>query len=64
MAHGDFCQQVRDTEIVQSFTIAKPTDMTIHWKTREEHFLMASFFFMQTIKGANAVLFFLQNLSH
>jgi hypothetical protein len=38
---GDFCHQGRDTEIAQkNLRLLKPTDMTIHWKALEEHFLM------------------------
>jgi hypothetical protein len=35
----------RDTVIAQkNLKFSKPTDMTIHWKGLEEHFLMVPFF--------------------
>jgi hypothetical protein len=43
----DFCHQGWDTEIAQNIfkRLSKPTNMTIHWKALEEHFLMAPLFF-------------------
>jgi hypothetical protein len=36
----------RDTEIAQkNLRLSKPTDMTIHWKGVEEHFLMVPLVF-------------------
>jgi hypothetical protein len=38
---GDFCHQGRDTEIAKKLLkLSKYTDVTIHWKALEEHFLM------------------------
>jgi hypothetical protein len=44
MIDGDFCHQGRDTEIVKKNVtilkiLLKQSDMTIHWKALEEHFL-------------------------
>jgi hypothetical protein len=39
---GNFCHQGRDTEIAQKkLRLSKHTDMTIHWKAHEEHFLIS-----------------------
>jgi hypothetical protein len=36
-----FCHQGQDTDFApQNLRLSKPTDMTIHWKGLEEHFLM------------------------
>jgi hypothetical protein len=48
---GDFCHQGGDTEIAQKIP-TKPTDMTIHWKALEEHFLMVPLF-DSTISGGH-----------
>jgi hypothetical protein len=45
---GDFCRQRRDTEIEKKFRLLKHTDMTIHWKALEEHFLMVPLVFWFT----------------
>jgi hypothetical protein len=38
--HGDFYHQGQDTEFAKKLRVSKHTDMTIHWKALEEHFLM------------------------
>jgi hypothetical protein len=42
---GDFCHQGWGTEIAQKIGLSKPTDMTIHWKALEKHFLMVPLVF-------------------
>jgi hypothetical protein len=43
---GDFCHQGRDTEIgPKNVRLSQHTDMTIHWKALEKHFLMVSLCF-------------------
>jgi hypothetical protein len=34
-----------------NFRLSKHTDMTIHWKALDEHFLMYNYFFNSTIFG-------------
>jgi hypothetical protein len=48
---GDFHHQWRDIEIAQKIVDCqnKPTDLTIHWKALEEHFLMVPFIFHSEI---------------
>jgi hypothetical protein len=58
---GDYCHQVWDTEIApQNLRLSKHTDMTIHWKAIEEHFLVVSLvFFYSTFCGENTFLIIL-----
>jgi hypothetical protein len=42
---GDFCHQGRDTEIAPNIFKSAHTDMTIHWKALEDHFLLLPLFF-------------------
>jgi hypothetical protein len=51
---GDFCHQGQDTEIAkQTSRLLKPTDMTIHWKALEEHFLMVPLVFRCNLKATH-----------
>jgi hypothetical protein len=41
MTDGDLCHQYKDTEIAhQNLRLSKYTNMIIHWKGIEEHFLL------------------------
>jgi hypothetical protein len=49
---GDFYHQGRDTEISQKFkTVETYTDITIHWKALEVHFLMVPLVFRFQFSG-------------
>jgi hypothetical protein len=54
---GDFCHQRRDTEIgcTTKLRLSKPTDMTIHWKALDEHFLVVPLvFWFNHFRGENS----------
>jgi hypothetical protein len=39
---GDFCHRAGHRNCRKNLRLSKRTDMTIHWKALEEHFLMIS----------------------
>jgi hypothetical protein len=67
--NGDFYHQkppiTEHRNCPKNLRLSKPTDMTIHWKDLEEHFLMVALVFrFNHFRGENAFsVFFLKNLS-
>jgi hypothetical protein len=57
----DFCHQGWDTNIAQkALGLSKHTDMTIHWKGIEQHFLMVPLVFRFIFRGKLHFLTFSQ----